>query len=125
MQYYHTDDAPKAIGPYSQAVEVGPFCFMSGQIAIDPATQQLIEGDITAQAQRVFQNIKAVLAARGLTLNNVAKTTVFLQSMDDFQAMNAVYAQHMGAHKPARSAVQAAKLPLGCLVEIECIAYTG
>ncbi|QMV20337.1 reactive intermediate/imine deaminase [Granulicella sp. 5B5] len=120
-----TPDAPAAIGPYSQAIRIGHTLYTSGQIPIDPATGNLIEGDITAQTTRVCQSLKAVLAAAGLDFTHVLKTTVFLKSMADFAAMNTVYATYFapeGATPPARSTVQVAALPKDSLVEIECIA---
>ncbi len=118
----HTDAAPKAIGPYSQAIALDNLVFCSGQIAIDPATGNLIEGDVSAQTQRVLQNLSAVLQAAGSDLQHVVKTTVFLQSMNDFAAMNAVYATWFTGTPPARSTIEVAKLPKGALVEIEAIA---
>jgi 2-iminobutanoate/2-iminopropanoate deaminase len=120
-----TPDAPAAIGPYSQAIRTGDTVFTSGQIPIDPATGNLVSGDITAQTTRVLDNLKAVLAASNLTLADVLKTTVFLKDMADFAAMNAVYATYFapeGVVAPARSTVQVAALPKDALVEIECIA---
>lgn len=117
-----TTAAPAAIGPYSQAIDCGSFVFTSGQVPFDPATGVLVEGDITVQTHQVFKNIKAVLAAAGLTMDNVVKTTVFLQNMGDFAAMNAVYAEYFTEGQyPARSAVEVAALPKGALVEIETI----
>ncbi|MGQ9903451.1 MAG: RidA family protein, partial [Anaerolineae bacterium] len=118
----HTDSAPKAIGPYSQAISLDNLVFCSGQIPIDPATGNLIEGDVSAQTQRVLQNLSAVLEAAGSDLQHVVKTTVFLQSMNDFAAMNAVYASWFTTTPPARSTIEVAKLPKGALVEIEAIA---
>ncbi len=123
-----TPDAPAAIGPYSQAIRSGDMLYTSGQIPIDPATGNLVEGDITAQTVRVCQNLQAVLAAAGLGFAQVLKTTVFLKSMGDFAAMNAVYATYFaaeGAVAPARSTVQVAALPKDSLVEIECIAQAS
>jgi 2-iminobutanoate/2-iminopropanoate deaminase len=120
-----TTDAPAAIGPYSQAIRTGDTIFTSGQIPIDPATGNLVPGGIEAQTTRVCENLKAVLAAAGLTFAHVVKTTVFLKSMADFAAMNAIYAQYFaptGTVPPARSTVQVAALPKDALVEIECIA---
>ena len=120
-----TPDAPAAIGPYSQAVRVGDTLFTSGQIPIDPATGDLVPGDITAQTTQVCKNLAAVLSAAGLDFSHVVKTTVFLKSMSDFAAMNAVYAKFFvpnGAVAPARSTVQVAALPKDALVEIECVA---
>jgi 2-iminobutanoate/2-iminopropanoate deaminase len=124
MNPIHTDAAPKALGPYSQAQEVGGFLFLSGQVGIDPATGTLVAG-FEAQVQQVLANIRAVLAARGLGLNAVAKSTVFLQNFADFATLNMHYAASFGSHKPARSTVEVAALPAGALVEIECIAYVG
>lgn len=118
----HTDSAPKAIGPYSQAITLDNLVFCSGQIPIDPATGNLIEGDVSAQTQRVLQNLSAVLEAAGSDLQHVVKTTVFLQSMNDFAAMNAVYATWFTTTPPARSTIEVARLPKGALVEIEAIA---
>jgi 2-iminobutanoate/2-iminopropanoate deaminase len=120
-----TADAPAAIGPYSQAIRVGDMLFTSGQIPIDPKTGQFVPGGIAEQTMQVLENLKAVLAQAGLDFTHVVKTTVFLQSMGDFAAMNAVYAQYLapaGAIPPARSTVQVAALPKDALVEIELIA---
>ena len=120
-----TSDAPAAIGPYSQAIRTGDTVFTSGQIPIDPATGNLVPGGIEAQTTRVCENLQAVLAAAGLTFAHVVKTTVFLKTMADFAAMNAIYAQYFappGTIPPARSTVQVAALPKDALVEIECIA---
>jgi len=122
MQYVHSDDAPAAIGPYAQAIDFGSMVICSGQTPIDPATGQLIEGDIEEQTRQVFRNLAAVLAAAGLTLQDVAKTTVFLKDLDDFQRMNATYAECLGGHTPARTTVQVAKNPLDARIEIECFA---
>ncbi|MBM4424745.1 MAG: RidA family protein [Chloroflexi bacterium] len=118
----HTDSAPKAIGPYSQAIGVGQFVFTAGQLALDPATGELISGGIEDQTRRVLSNLKAVLEAAGSRLDNVVKTTVFLANMSDFPKMNAAYAEFFPANPPARTTVQAAALPKGGLVEIECVA---
>ena len=120
-----TKDAPAAIGPYSQAVRVGDFVYTSGQVALDPATGELVAGGIVEQTTRVFENLKAVLGAAGVGFADVVKTTVFLQRMTDFAAMNGVYAEYLagdGVVAPARSTVAVAGLPKGALVEIECIA---
>ena len=111
MESIQTDRAPQAIGPYSQAIKANGFVFASGQIPLDPATTQLIDGDIGAQTERVLNNVKAVLEAAGTALERVVKTTVFLADMNDFAAMNEVYAAFFGATRPARSTVQAARLP--------------
>ncbi|MEO8737564.1 MAG: RidA family protein [Edaphobacter sp.] len=119
-----TKDAPAAIGPYSQAVRVGDMLFASGQVGLDPATGQIVEGGIVEQTNRVFENIKAVLAAAGTDLTQVVKTTVFLKNMSDFAAMNEIYAKYLalsGAVPPARSTVAVAGLPKDALVEIEVI----
>ena len=117
-----TSQAPAAIGPYSQAIRCGQFVYTSGQIALDPASGQLVSEDVQAQAHRVLQNLQAVLTEAGTALANVVKTTVFLTRMSDFQAMNAVYATYFNGLTPARSTVAVAELPRQALVEIECIA---
>jgi 2-iminobutanoate/2-iminopropanoate deaminase len=120
-----TKDAPAAIGPYSQAVQVGNFLFTSGQVALDPATGQVVVGGIVEQTTRVMENLTAVLAAAGLEMAEVVKTTVFLKNMNDFAAMNEIYAKYLapeGAVPPARSTVEVARLPKDVLVEIEVIA---
>jgi 2-iminobutanoate/2-iminopropanoate deaminase len=117
-----TSAAPAAIGPYSQAVVHAGLVFTAGQIALDPATGEMIEGDITAQTERVLENLSGVLAAAGASPTTVIKTTVFLRDMGDFSAMNGVYARFFGDHRPARSAVQAARLPRDARVEIEVVA---
>ncbi len=118
----HTSAAPQAIGPYSQAVAAGPYVFTSGQIGLDPAGGTIVDGDVAAQTRQVMANIAAVLAAAGLTFADVVKTTIFLADMNDFAAVNAVYAESFAAAPPARSTVAAAGLPRGALVEIETIA---
>ncbi|TDJ57466.1 MAG: RidA family protein [Gemmatimonadetes bacterium] len=122
MDFVTTDQAPAAIGPYSQATIVGDLVFTAGQVALDPATGTVIEGGIEAQTARVLENLAAVLAAAGSSLSQVVKTTVFLTDMADFPAMNQVYAQAFGDHKPARATVAVAGLPLGVRVEIEAVA---
>jgi 2-iminobutanoate/2-iminopropanoate deaminase len=117
-----TDHGPKAIGPYSQAIRAQGFVFLSGQIPLDPATQQLIEGDISAQTLRVLKNIEGILGAAGSALKKVVKTTVFLKNMNDFTAMNEVYGQFFNQNPPARSTVEVSRLPKDVLVEIEVIA---
>ena len=117
-----TTNAPAAIGPYSQAIDCGSFIVTSGQIPIDPATGNLVEGGITAQTRQSLTNVKAIVEAAGLTMDHVAKTTVFLQNMGDFATMNAVYAEFFTeGNYPARSAVEVGALPKGALVEIETI----
>jgi 2-iminobutanoate/2-iminopropanoate deaminase len=117
-----TDLAPKAIGPYSQGIRANGLVLCAGQTPIDPATGQLISGDIAAQTRRVLQNLSAILEAAGTSLSKVIKTTVFITDMANFKAMNAVYAEFFPEHPPARSTIAVAALPLGALVEIECIA---
>ena len=115
-------DAPKAIGPYSQAVTYGELIYTAGQIALDPATMEIVSGGIAEQTERVLSNLEAVLKAAGSDFSRVIKTTVFLQNMADFTAMNEVYARRFGNHRPARSTVAAAGLPRNVLVEIEVVA---
>jgi len=117
-----TDKAPTAIGPYSQGIVAGGFLFTAGQIPLDPATGQVIKGDVKAQTERVLDNLTAVLAAAGVSWRHVVKTTVFLHDMNDFPAVNEVYARIVGESRPARSTVQVAGLPKGVLVEIDAIA---
>jgi 2-iminobutanoate/2-iminopropanoate deaminase len=117
-----TEHAPKAIGPYSQAVVANGLVFLSGQIAIDPATNQLIEGDIAAQTERTLENLRAVLTAAGSSLAQVVKTTVFLKDMGEFSKMNEVYGRYFSENPPARATVEAARLPRDVRVEIECVA---
>jgi len=117
-----TDKAPKAIGPYSQAIATDQLIFCAGQGAIDPATGENHQGDVTVETERTLDNIAAVLAAAGSDLAHVVKTTVFLVDMGDFAAMNEVYAKRFGEHRPARSTVGVASLPRGFRVEIECVA---
>jgi 2-iminobutanoate/2-iminopropanoate deaminase len=117
-----TDRAPKAIGPYSQAITMDGFVFTAGQVALDPHNGELVGRTTAEQTEQVFANLKAVLAAAGTALENVVKTTVYLADMADFAQMNEVYAKHFGAHKPARSTVQAAGLPKNARVEIDLIA---
>ncbi|MGI8743649.1 MAG: RidA family protein [Bryobacteraceae bacterium] len=120
-----TEHAPKAIGPYSQAVVANGMAYLSGQIPLDPVTNQLIEGGIAQQTERVLENIKAVLEACGASLSSVVKTTVYLKDMGEFQAMNEVYGRYFGENAPARATVQAAKLPRDVSVEIDAIAVAG
>ncbi len=121
----HTDGAPAAIGPYSQAVVAGDFVFTAGQIGLDPATGAMVEGGVEAQAHRALTNLGAVLEAAGSGFDRVVKTTVFVADMADYKAVNAVYAQYFRAPFPGRSAVAAAALPAGALVEIEAVARAG
>lgn len=122
MDYIATEGAPKAIGPYSQAVREGELIFTSGQIPLDPATGKLVEGDFATSARRVFENLKAVLEKSGAGFSDVVKATVFLKSLSDFQVLNGIYAEYFGDHKPARSTVAVAQLPLDSVVEIDLIA---
>ena len=123
LEFVHTDDAPAAIGPYSQAVKVGNLLFCSGQIPLDPKTMVMVGDDAAAQTEQVMKNLKSVLAAGGASLTAVARTTIFLHSMADFAAVNEVYGRHFGDHRPARATVAVKELPKGALVEIDCIAY--
>ena len=117
-----TENAPGAIGPYSQAVKTGGMVFCSGQIPIDVTTGEFVSGDVAEQTEQVLKNLSAVLEAAGTSLNDVVKTTVFLADMNDFTAMNEVYGKYFSENKPARATVQAAGLPRGARVEIDCIA---
>ncbi|HPJ07744.1 MAG TPA: RidA family protein [Deltaproteobacteria bacterium] len=122
----HSDDAPKAIGPYSQAVSAGDFTFVSGQIGMDPRTGNIVEGGIREQTAQVLNNLRAILVTAGLSTKDVVKAEVYLRDMNDFAVMNEVYAASFsGDTKPARAAVQVARLPRDVLVEISCIAYRG
>ncbi len=120
-----TEKAPAAIGPYSQAVKAGGFVFLSGQVALDPASGQVVAGDVRAQTERVLKNLQAVLAAAGSSLAAVVKATVFLADMNDFAAMNEVYGGFFSSDPPARATVQAARLPKDVQVEIDLIALAG
>ncbi len=117
-----TDNAPKAIGPYQQAIKVGEFIYTAGQIPIDPQTGDFVAGGIVEQTRQVLENLKAILEAGGSSLDRVVKATVFLKNMADFGAMNEVYAEYLGAAKPARSTVAVAELPRGALIEIDLVA---
>lgn len=121
----HTEAAPQAIGPYSQAMISGNLVFTAGQIPLDPKTGDLVGGDIRQQTTRVLENLKALLEAAGASLQSVVKTTVFLADMSEFASMNEVYASYFGDHKPARSTIQAARLPRDVRVEIEAIAQVS
>lgn len=120
-----TDRAPKAIGPYEQAIKVDGFVFTAGQIPIDPKTGSIVEGDIKTQTRQVLENLKGVLEAAGSSLERAVKATVFLKDMGDFAAMNEVYSQYLGDAKPARSTVAVAELPRGVLVEIDLVALAS
>jgi 2-iminobutanoate/2-iminopropanoate deaminase len=117
-----TDRGPKAIGPYVQAVKANGFVFLSGQIALDPNTQQIVEGDVARQTERVLENLKAIVEAAGSSLQSAVKTTVFLADMNDFAAMNEIYGRYFASHRPARSTVEVARLPRDVRVEIDLIA---
>lgn len=119
----HTDNAPKAVGPYSQAVAMGDFLFCSGQISIDPKTNEVFTGDIKTQTEMVMKNIEAVLSANGMTFSNIIKTTIFITNMNDFGTVNEVYAKSFKEAPPARSTVAVAGLPKGVNVEIEVVAH--
>lgn len=125
MQIIHTTGAPKAIGPYSQAVVAGGFVFCCGQGPVDPATGQVTGADIAAQTERVLKNLEAVLEAAGSSLSRVVKTTVYLKDLNDFLKMNEVYARFFPQNPPARATIEAARLPLDTLVEIDAIAVLG
>lgn len=122
VKIVHTDKAPAAIGPYSQAIVANGFLFTAGQIAIDPATGQIVQGDVAAQTERVMKNLAAVLSSAGASWKDVVKTTVFLHDMSDFPVVNETYGRALGDARPARSTVQVSALPRGVLVEIEAIA---
>ncbi len=121
----HTEKAPAAIGPYSQGIVAGNLLFTAGQIALDPATGQIVAGDVTAQTERVLKNLTAVLESAGTSWPNVVKTTVYLMDMADFPRVNEVYGRMIGDARPARSTVQVSGLPRGVLVEIEAVAVVG
>ena len=120
-----TGDAPQAIGPYSQAIDAGSFLFCSGQVGLDPATGELVDGGVRMQTERALRNLQAVVEAGGSSLEDVVKTTVFLASMDDFNAMNEVYAEFFSQPYPARSTVAVKQLPRGALVEVEAVVRSG
>ncbi len=122
MQRHHTDHAPAAIGPYSQAISVDGWIFTSGQIGLDPAKGELVEGGFEAQARQVLANLAQVLETAGASFQNVVKTTIFLVDFADFAAINRLYGEAMGEHRPARSTVQVAALPRGALLEIDMVA---
>jgi 2-iminobutanoate/2-iminopropanoate deaminase len=122
MRLVATDHAPQAIGPYSQGVIADGLLYTAGQVALVPATMEMVGGDVTAQTEQVMKNLNAILTEAGTSFSRVVKTTVFLATMDDFAAMNAVYAKHFGDHRPARSTVAAKTLPKNALVEIDVVA---
>jgi 2-iminobutanoate/2-iminopropanoate deaminase len=125
VRIVHTDNAPAAIGPYSQAIVAGNLVYTAGQIPLDPNTGQIVQGDVTVQTERVMRNLTAVLEAAGTSWANVVKTTVFLQDMADFPRVNEVYGRMIGDARPARSTVQVSALPRGVLVEIDAVALVG
>jgi 2-iminobutanoate/2-iminopropanoate deaminase len=122
MDFIHSDDAPKAIGPYSQAIKAGNVIYTSGQVSLDPKSGELVTGDFSAQARRVFDNLRAVLEAGGAEFRNVTKATVYLTDLANFGTLNSIYAEVFGDHKPARTTVQVAGLPKGAQLEIDLIA---
>lgn len=121
-QIIFTDKAPKAIGPYSQGVMVGDLLFLSGQLPVDPITNEVVESDINTQTNQVMQNIAAILESQHLSIKNIVKTTIFLKDMEQFAVVNEQYSKHLGQHRPARSTVEVSRLPKDVLVEIEVIA---
>lgn len=121
-QIIFTDKAPKAIGPYSQGVMVGNLLFLSGQLPVDPITNEVVESDINTQTNQVMQNIAAILESQHLSIKNIVKTTIFLKDMEQFAVVNEQYSKHLGQHRPARSTVEVSRLPKDVLVEIEVIA---
>ncbi len=122
MRFHHTDGAPRAIGPYSQAVSADGWLFTSGQIALDPATGEIVGGGFESQARRVLENLRQVLASAGCGFQHVVRATVYVVDLADFPKLNALYGEAMGDHRPARSTVQVAALPKGALVEIDLVA---
>ncbi len=125
MDIIETDQAPAAIGPYSQAVKVSDFLYCSGQIPLDPQTGEVVDGDISVQAERVMANVKAVLAAADCDFSHIVKTTIFMQDLQDFAVVNEIYGRCFSGPAPARSTVQVAGLPKGVLLEVEVVAYLG
>ena len=125
IEVIHTDDAPQAIGPYSQALRAAPFVFVSGQIPLDPATGEIVDGPADVQTERVMKNLAAVLTAAGSTLQQVVKTTIYLADLSDFSEVNRVYGTYFGQDPPARATVQVAALPKGVRIEIDAIAHQG
>jgi 2-iminobutanoate/2-iminopropanoate deaminase len=122
MQFHHTDDAPPAIGPYSQAVEIDGWLYLSGQVALDPATGELIDGDFDTEARQVLKNLTAVLASAGCTFANIVRATIYLIDWDDFPRINQLYGEALGDHRPARTTIEVSKLPKGAKVEIDLVA---
>lgn len=122
MTIHHTDQAPHAVGPYSQAVSLDGWLFTSGQVGLDPATGKLVDGGFEAQARRVLANLRAILRQAGVDFDRVVKVTVFLADLGDFAKLNAIYGEAMGTHRPARTTVQVAALPIGAAIEIDMVA---
>jgi 2-iminobutanoate/2-iminopropanoate deaminase len=122
MRFHHTDDAPEAIGPYSQAVEIDGWLYLSGQVALDPATGELIDGDFEAETRQVLKNLRAVLATTGCTFANIVRATIYLTDWDNFPQINRLYGEALGDHRPARTTIEVSKLPKGAKVEIDLIA---
>ena len=125
MKRIDTPEAPAAIGPYSQAMALGDLVFTAGQIALDPQSMEIVDGDVSDQTERVMKNLAAILEQAGASLGTVLKTTVYLADMNDFAAMNEVYGRHLGDHRPARSTVEVSRLPKDVKVEIDAIAFRG
>ncbi len=125
MKSLFTEKAPKAIGPYSQALKAGDFLFISGQIPVNPETNEVVESEIGKQTEQVMNNIRGILESEGLTFNHVIKTMIFINDMNQFSIVNEEYSKHLNNHKPARSTVEVSRLPKDVLVEIEAIVYTG
>lgn len=125
MKLHHTDQAPAAIGPYSQAVSAGGWLYTSGQIALDPTSGQMVEGGFEAQARQVLANLEAVLASAGCTFREVVKTTIYVTDLGNFPRLNELYGEAMGDHRPARSTVEVSGLPKGALVEMDMVARLG
>jgi 2-iminobutanoate/2-iminopropanoate deaminase len=123
LKVVHTDEAPKAVGPYSQAIKAGDFIYVSGQLALDAKSGKLAEGGIQVETRKALQNAQAILESEGYALTDVVKTTVFLDKISDFGAMNEIYGEFFSTHKPARAAFEVAALPLGGIVEIQMVAY--
>ncbi len=122
MQMIETDKAPKAIGPYSQAVKCENLLFISGQIPIDPETQEMVKGGIEEQTKQVMENIKAIIEEAGINMEHIVKTTIFLKNLNDFQTVNEIYGSYFKEHKPARATIEVSNLPKGALIEIEAVA---
>ena len=122
MDYVSSKDAPKAIGPYSQAIKANGLLFTSGQVALDPASGEIVAGDFAAQVRRVFDNLRAVLQAGGSDFKRVVKATVYLTDLGNFQTMNSIYAEYFGDHKPARTTIEVSKLPKGSQIEVDLVA---